>query len=50
MMKSSSSSKEEKSNSLNTDKTKKERLSEALRSNLRKRKLFQKKQNEGKNS
>ena len=50
MMKSSSSSKEEKNNNLNTEKAKKERLSEALRSNLRKRKIFQKNQNEGKNS
>jgi hypothetical protein len=50
MMKSKNFSKEEKSNSLNTDKTKKERLSEALRSNLKKRKVFQKKQNEGINS
>ena len=50
MMKSKNFLKEEKSNSLNTDKTKKERLSEALRSNLKKRKIFQKKQNEGINS
>jgi len=50
MMKSKNFSKEEKSNSLNIDKTKKERLSEALRSNLKKRKVFQKKQNEGINS
>ena len=49
MMKSNSSSKEEKSKNLNTEEAKKERLSEALRSNLRKRKIFQKKQNEGKN-
>ncbi len=50
MMKSNNSSKEEKSNNFNTDKAKKERLSEALRSNLKKRKVFQKKQNEGINS
>ena len=50
MMKSKNFSKEEKSSNLNTDKTKKERLSEALRSNLKKRKVFQKKQNEGINS
>jgi len=48
MMKSNSSSKEEKSKNLNTEEAKKERLSEALRSNLRKRKIFQKKKNEGK--
>ena len=48
MMKSKSSSKEEKSKNLNTEEAKKERLSEALRSNLRKRKIFQKKKNEGK--
>ena len=50
MMKSSSSSKEEKNNNFNTDKARKERLSEALRSNLKKRKVFQRKQNKGKNS
>ena len=50
MMKSKNFSEEEKSSNLNTDKTKKERLSEALRSNLKKRKVFQKKQNEGINS
>ena len=50
MMKSSNFSKEEKSNNTNKSKVKKERLSEALRSNLRKRKVFQKKQNEGTNS
>ena len=48
MMKSNNSSKEEKNNNYKTDKTKKERLSEALRSNLRKRKIFHKKKNEGK--
>ncbi len=50
MMKSSNFSKEEKSNNTNTSEAKKERLSEALRSNLRKRKVFQKKQNEGTSS
>ena len=50
MMKSSNFSKEEKNNNINTGKTKKERLSEALRSNLRKRKVFQKKQNKGTSS
>ena len=50
MMKSNSSSKEEENNNLITEKAKKERLSQALRSNLKKRKIFQKKQNEGKNS
>ena len=47
MMKSSNFSKEEKNNNFNADKTKKERLSEALRSNLKKRKIFQRKQDEG---
>ena len=50
MMKSNNSSKEEKNNNFNTDKARKERLSEALRSNLKKRKAFQKRQNEGNNS
>ena len=50
MMKSNNSSKEEKNNNFNTEKAKKERLSEALRSNLKKRKAFQKRQNEGNNS
>ncbi len=46
MMKSNNFLKDARSNNPSSDKVKKERLSEALRSNLRKRKVFQKKQKE----
>jgi hypothetical protein len=49
-MKSKNFLREEKSNNFNKAKTNKEKLAEALRSNLKKRKTFQKKQNEGNNS
>ena len=50
MMKSKNFLREEKSNNFNKAKTNKEKLSEALRSNLKKRKAFQKKQKGGNNS